>query len=689
MFRDGIAEINKIQFDPKKNEQIRRFKIPFSRGEAETDDCPFIPKIVAKSWNRCRNMGFQFDRKTLDTTLREDYSFTQHQQLLVRAAMPMFKGDLGSLFDITGICLCDEKGTVLYVSFARRNQNHQLKMTVGSSILEEFNGTNAASLCLQYKRPVQLLGALHYCTIFENDFSCAAPIFDDHNELLGALVIVRNMSPEQLQNDMKNILPLHLMGWAISFSQAIETQIKLIKKNQSLILANGVLEATISALEDGLITLDPASIIIKSNREAVRILGSPAEELTGIAIQSLLPEISSALSIAQAGEPVHDFEITLNHRGRKYRYILTLLPVITEEQEAGESYGVVIRLIYAEKINRLLSKRSGKAAVYHFDDIIGDSAVMQETISKGKRLAKSPDNILLLGESGTGKEIFSQAIHNVRTPEGPFMAINCASMPRNLIESELFGYEQGSFTGADKKGRPGKIELANGGTLFLDEIGDMPLEIQPILLRVIEDKEVIRLGGDHYTPVDFRVIAATNKDLFQLVQEKQFREDLYFRLSIFKLRLPPLRERQADIRALAYYFLKVVAARQGIGDLRISDQAMTALLQYDWPGNVRQLENCIVYAATMAAETKVIEERHLSDELRFQDHRRTTKIPPTKSGQSFEDKGKPRPLKELEQEAILKALHYTDNDTSLAANLLGMSRPTLYRRIKDYGIDLK
>jgi transcriptional regulator with PAS, ATPase and Fis domain len=282
--------------------------------------------------------------------------------------------------------------------------------------------------------------------------------------------------------------------------------------------------------------------------------------------------------------------------------------------------------------------------------------------------------VLLNGESGTGKELFAQAIHSDSRSNGPFVAINCASIPRNLIESELFGYEGGAFTGAERKGRLGKIEAANGGTLFLDEIEDMPLEVQSALLRVLDDKKVLRISSNKYIPVDFRLIAATNKDIFQLIKEKKFRNDLYFRLSIFKLDIPPLRDRGSDILLLAGYFIYKICDKMHWKSPKLSPEVNEILTEYYWPGNVRQLENAMVHAVYMS-RNGLIKVNDLPDEV--------------KNNYSFEGSldREIKPLREIEKAAIICALHREKNKVKVAG-LLGLSKQTLYRKIKEYGIEL-
>lgn len=263
------------------------------------------------------------------------------------------------------------------------------------------------------------------------------------------------------------------------------------------------------------------------------------------------------------------------------------------------------------------------------------------------------------------------------------MAVNCAAMPRELIESELFGYEGGSFTGAERSGRPGKIELAHGGTLFLDEIGDMPLELQAVLLRTLEDKQVMRIGGQRYKDVDFRLIAATNKNIYKMVKENQFREDLYFRLSVLTINIPPLRERsKVDIELLSKYFVENYCKKMGWPVNEISPAAQSIINEYDWPGNVRQLQNAMIYAVN-TAQGDVIKPEHLPSyilldtaPLKFEDIIDTTS-----------DNLEMLRMENIEKAAIKMALLKANNNVPAAAEILNISRSTLYRKLKDYNIE--
>lgn len=307
------------------------------------------------------------------------------------------------------------------------------------------------------------------------------------------------------------------------------------------------------------------------------------------------------------------------------------------------------------------------------DSILGESSEMLKAKKLTRKFASNPNTILLAGESGTGKELFAQAIHNESRPDGPFIAVNCSSIPKNLVESELFGYERGSFTGAERSGRIGKVELAHNGTLFLDEIGDMPLDVQPVLLRVLEERQVTRVGGNHPIPVNFRVIAATNKDLLEAVKNRAFREDLYFRLAVFKILIPPLRDREDDILSLAKRFIQNECDYLGIPCLKIDPYVTELFKRYNWPGNVRQLKNTILHAVNVA-ENGIIKISDLPEEM-------------ADSLYSSNRINRPRPMADLEKEAITNAMLYTKNNIQHAAEVLEISRSTLYRRLREFGMD--
>jgi transcriptional regulator with PAS, ATPase and Fis domain len=329
---------------------------------------------------------------------------------------------------------------------------------------------------------------------------------------------------------------------------------------------------------------------------------------------------------------------------------------------------------------------SGFQASFHFEDIITKDEILSALIENAKTASSGMSNILIEGESGTGKELFAQAIHNYGPREkGPFIAINCGAIPRELIASELFGYAEGSFTGAKKGGNPGKFELASGGTLFLDEIGDMPFEQQSSLLRVIQDKKITRIGGNQSIPVDVRIICATNKNMYNEMKRGNFRQDLYYRLNVINFKIPPLRERRSDIMLLFNYFLQQEFGTGGT--YNISHKAQEYLVRYNWPGNVRELYNTVerVVHLTQGGDVDVISlPQEILSSMQSED---LPTDPDTKTQSPALNVKKTRALyrqqrdeSDLKRIRALLELHH--GNATRVAQELGISRTTLYKKLK-------
>ena len=327
---------------------------------------------------------------------------------------------------------------------------------------------------------------------------------------------------------------------------------------------------------------------------------------------------------------------------------------------------------HKELVEENLSLRQKLEDRYRFENIIAKSSKMQRVIEVIKVVAKSNATILITGESGTGKELVARAIHSQSDRRSkPFVAVSCAALPEGLLESELFGHEKGSFTGAHDQ-KKGKFEFANGGTLFLDEIGEMSANIQVHLLRVLEEKEFTRVGGNEPIRVDVRVLSATNKDLRKAIEKQEFREDLYYRLNVVNIELPPLRERKEDIPLLAEHFLHRFAAENRKEVTEFSPEVIESLLAYDWPGNIRELENSIERAIILSRDRSI-----------------TTADLPQENVSLVGSASVGKNLKEVEKTHILNVLRETGENYSEAARVLGVSRMTLYNKAKEYGFDVK
>ncbi|MFB0518096.1 MAG: sigma-54-dependent transcriptional regulator [Acidobacteriota bacterium] len=348
------------------------------------------------------------------------------------------------------------------------------------------------------------------------------------------------------------------------------------------------------------------------------------------------------------------------------------------------AYDYIVKPFDPEEVSHLIRKiishqqllqenillRQELKRVYHFRDIVGKNYKMQEIFELIRTVADSDASVLILGESGTGKELIARAIHySSRRAEKPFVSVSCSALPESLLESELFGYEKGAFTGAVRD-KPGRFEEANKGTLFLDEVGEMKPETQLHLLRVLQEREIRRLGGTGVIKVDVRIIAATNKDLERAVKEGSFREDLYYRLNVVTIQLPPLREREDDIPLLAERFLMKYNIKNNKNLEGISPKAIALLVQYHWPGNVRELEN-VIERAVVITKHRIIQPEDLPPHI-----------------QSFqESKGiQPRKLKEVEKEHIQHTLEENKWNISKTSKVLGIDRSTLYKKIRHYGL---
>ncbi len=321
-----------------------------------------------------------------------------------------------------------------------------------------------------------------------------------------------------------------------------------------------------------------------------------------------------------------------------------------------------------QAINRLIGSSNNEQSV----DIITDDERMKYLLQLAREIAQTDTTILITGESGTGKELMARYIHrNSRRADKRFVAVNCAAIPENLLESELFGHEKGAFTGATER-KLGKFELANGGTLLLDEIGEMPPTLQAKLLRVLQEREVDRLGGKEPVPVDIRVIATTNRDLSEEVEKGNFRADLYYRLSVFPIELPPLRERPGDIRLLAEHFMRLYAAQYGKPLKGIDDDALKFLFSRQWKGNVRELEN-LIQRAVIVSQDELLRVEAFSS-------------PGNKAKSN--GKGEFKTLKEMEKEMIIKTLKATDGNRTKAAEVLGISVRTLRNKLNEYALEI-
>jgi len=396
----------------------------------------------------------------------------------------------------------------------------------------------------------------------------------------------------------------------------------------------------------------------------------------------LLPHWHQIIGRFKKGESYLDMETTFPVNGSKERYDLSAYPIIDNNEQI---IGIVLVIKGIQKIFNLVNKYAGMRAYYTFDDIIGDSMEFIQVIKHAENISNSPSTVLLLGESGTGKELIAQSIHNAsHRRDAVFIAVNCGALPKSLFESELFGYEEGAFTGSKKGGHAGKFELANGGSILLDEIGEMPLDMQVNLLRVLQEGYITRIGGTKNIPVDVRVIAATKKNLFEEVKKGTFREDLFYRLSVIPLFIPPLKERGNDRITLFNHFLKVKAQKLDKPIPTISQELFNKVIEYHWPGNVRELENYVENIVNFNGKSSfnIINPTNSNETFQGNVSSQTNR----QTGHFFGEDELNMTLEEKEKSTIKACFDHMGGNMTKVSRKLGISRTTLYSKMKKYNL---
>nr|WP_319401175.1 sigma 54-interacting transcriptional regulator [uncultured Carboxylicivirga sp.] len=463
-----------------------------------------------------------------------------------------------------------------------------------------------------------------------------------------------------------------------AIEKAIHAQFHDATMQQKMEDTNQYTFAMMNALRVGILSVNTHGEILYANDLACRWVNIRRRELLKIPIHKIVSQWKNILKIIGSGDKYINEEIPVYTSDGPVKYNVSVSRIMNQAQ--SKLIGLVFTLRKLENVYNLVNKYTGMQARFTFDDIIAKSKVMRKLVDYAKNIADSPSTVLIEAESGTGKEVFAQSMHNAgsRKDHG-FVAINCAAISENLIESELFGYDDGAFTGAKKGGHPGKFELANGGTLFLDEIGDMKPELQVKLLRAIQENAVIRVGGDKTIPVDVRIIAATNKNLKKEVEEGRFRLDLYYRLSVIPLRIPPLSERMEDLPSLIRFFLnkKSLHLRKNVPQLKYS--TLQQFLNYSWPGNIRELENAIEQYVNLDGNIEF-------DQLTLTQQKTSSSNSTTPEHQTTSIQL--GTVKEMERQLIINTLTHFNFNVTQAAKSLGFSRNTLYLKAKAYNIPL-
>jgi transcriptional regulator of acetoin/glycerol metabolism len=622
--------------------------------------------IVDESWHRCMDGRVDPDTPGAPPPLEEGplFDLRARNDRLMRASVP-FIHQTRELLSQTGtiLLLADPDGTILQLAGDTRiiEPAGEVHLIPGCPWNELSCGTNAIGTALALQQPVQIHGAEHFCAGIKR-WTCSATVIRD--PLDGTVLGVLDVS------GLAQTYNQHSLAFIVSMAGRIESSLGKFAMERRLRLMERCMTYC-SGRTDGVIVVDDRGRLVRANPQALAAFARlglsgalesafPIPDIARIAVGSMSPQSAAWLRFTR----------------------------IERVAEGSDTLGFMLIAPAAARRAALLPDLAPAAEstpAPAFSRIVGTSSALCLAIQKAQQLAKASVPVLLVGETGVGKELFAQGIHQASVRAGgPFIALNCGGMSRDLLTSELFGYAEGAFTGARKSGMTGKIEAANHGTLFLDEIGEMPLDIQPHLLRVLEEGEIYRLGENAARKVDFRLVAATHRDLRADVADGKFRMDLYYRLAVTNIAIPPLRERKDDLPRLLEHWLRVLRERYGAADAVFDDAAYHCLLNYAWPGNVRELRNAIEGAVLMA-QGGVITVNELPPEV-------SACAAPAAARQAASSPGselprqKVRSLEMAEAESIRMAIQQSAGNLTQAAAQLGIAKSTLYLKIRKYAL---
>jgi transcriptional regulator of acetoin/glycerol metabolism len=611
--------------------------------------------VIADSWARCRDRHVDPERVRSpgrlddhDLRLRRD----RHRTLLEASAPVMsaardFLADAGKI-----LLLADASGVIIGVEgdSVTRGRAEEIALVSGAAWDELATGTNAIGTALAVGQAVQVHAAEHFCEGIQR-WTCTASVVRDPCDasVIGALDVSGTSDTYSRQS----------LAFVVSAAAQIEARLKQLELAERFRILERCVPLLSTAHGDGVILFDRRGFVIKANGQAAAALA-----LAGQALAAGHPLRVDALNL----------EAPAAERLPQWLPAARLEPVLDRGERIGTFVVLAPRGAHAARPSRT---EKSSPTEDPFAAVVGRSAAVRDAVARARLLAPARAPVLLLGETGVGKELFARGLHLAGSRSGPFVALNCAGLSRDLLASELFGYGDGAFTGARRGGAAGKIEAAQGGTLLLDEIGEMPIELQGHLLRVLEEGEIYRVGETRPRRVEFRLVSATNRELRDEVAAGRFRMDLYYRVAVTSLRIPPLRERPEDVELLAEHYLRLFAEERGAGPRDLSPEARTALRRHRWPGNVRELRN-VVEAVGLVASDAAVAWADLPEEIR------AAGAPPVRSGGGHSQSG--GALRESEAETIRAALYDERGNLTGAARRLGIAKSTLYAKIRDLGL---
>lgn len=634
---------------------------------------PIIRESVLNSWERSENYlpdASGEPRTDNEKSEPEQLSENAPRNIIKAVIEKTFKGACGSK---SAWIFCNPSGEIVETgSFNQQMRETLISLSIDLPLImsEKYSGTNAVSLAMENNLPTICTGAEHYLKKFHILSGAAAPYYDVDGTLRGYIALI-GLYPE---TDVFFLRSMILMMIQLLDREMRITRFKdLYKgvKKQFTRLFNDDLKPTVMVTRSGYIRqLNPA---------AMNMFGIQKSNIDEKGLDKLAVFNPPIKDIAQSAIACEGREMEIRSSSRDLRVVYDKIPIFSE---TDEFLGAIF--IFHEKSERASQKKSvATEAKYTFRDIMGKTAGITMSRDLAQRVAGTSVNVLLFGPSGTGKEMFAQSIHNASPRKNfPFLAINCAAIPREIAESELFGYASGAFTGASKGGNIGKLEAADKGTVFLDEIGDMPIELQAKLLRLLEERTITRVGSSREIPVNIRIIAATNKDIQSLIEKGEFREDLYYRINVSTIKLPPLSECLEDIPELVNHFIEYFNEAMGKKVKGIDEKIMEKFKTYSWPGNIRELRNSIEFAVMLNTGEDIITLKDLPGQLRMSLLYREPPEVQLHDPLLQERQG----LENSEKALYHKAVRMANGNLSEAAKILNIGRSTLYRKMKKFGM---
>jgi sigma-54 dependent transcriptional regulator, acetoin dehydrogenase operon transcriptional activator AcoR len=619
---------------------------------------------IYASWQRCLELNLNPSDMNISKKLpKGDLSrLFSNNIMLVKASESSLSILENSIHEMPyALILCDPQGNILYKSGNGLVSDYfdQANLVIGGNCSESEIGTTAPGIALVEKKPIIVLQEEHYSKIYHWCCCSAFPIFDIEKGLVGCIDIT-------FLNDQADKMNF-LHGLNIATVKSIQSSLHIHQLLEKMGEARDIIESTSNLTKNNILIIDRSGRILLANQQASNLLKVPVYKLTGEHYQEIL-ESDAIVSCFSTQKKLQGIAKLKSRDALDKNYFAQARPLHNHE---GVFIGSVVTI--DEEKKQWPVSQSSHEINYTFQALIGESPGMTRAIKLARRFADTDMPILLQGDTGTGKEVFAHAIHNhSNRRDGPFIPVNCAAIPHDLLESELFGYSKGAFTGALREGKKGKFEMAEGGTLFLDEINSMPIGAQGKLLRAVEDGEIVQLGDHVYKHVNVRIIAASSANLDEEFQKGHFRKDLFYRLSLVRIFLPNLKSRIEDLEPLVHYFLEKFAGKLRRKAPRIHPLAMQSLYAHNWPGNVRELENCIKFA-THLIDSDIIMPEHLPDYLR-------------EGGLEEHVTVDSNCLIQMDKTMILHALESSNGSIGEAAKKLGISRSTIYRKRRQYGL---